>query len=595
MFPEARLRNHLLVLVLVCLPCSAQVITLQPTTTIAAEAGNSSSVPDTFAGLSNGNSGAGNVSKVPTRSLLYPGNDTKIFAALMGWWGKSSHINVGYRSDDPVVVNRQVEDMISRGIDGAIIAWYGAGGLEDLTTKQLRTQAELHPGFQFAVMIDKGAIAWHSCAGCGPTDALIAHLNYLADNYYGSPAYFRINGQPVVVEFALESYTIDWNRVYSSIRGNPFIVFRNVTGMSRPGKGAYAWGPSQSLSYNEWFYQQAPKYPEKQVMGGASKGFNDSLASWSQNRYVGQECGMTWLNTMAQVNKYYSSANQLPMLQLITWNDYEEGTAIEPGIDNCLTVSASVTGSVLSWQLNGAGSEATVDHYKVLLSTDDYNLATVATLPAGTLSFDLRSLKLAPDSYTAYVKAVGKPSIRNQMSSAAAYEVPNLPPVGSLSLSTASGYTPLQVAASTAASTDSDGKVTSSVINFGNGQSAAAFSATATYTTAGTYTVQATVKDNLGATSTVRQSVTVKPAGVNFLSPLQGATLGSPVRVRAVANSGNPITGMWLYVDGISAKRVETATMDAYVKLRKGYHDLSIKAWDAEGNIFRAAVRIRVR
>jgi ABC-type xylose transport system substrate-binding protein len=36
-------------------------------------------------------------------------------------------MNVGYRSDDPAQVHRQIEDMISRGIDGVIIDWRGTG------------------------------------------------------------------------------------------------------------------------------------------------------------------------------------------------------------------------------------------------------------------------------------------------------------------------------------------------------------------------------------------------------------------------------------------------------------------------------------
>jgi hypothetical protein len=368
-----------------------------------------------------------------------------------------------------------------------------------------------------------------------------------------------------------------------------------VTGMSRPGKGAYAWGPSQDLSYNDWFYQQAPKYPTKSIMGGASKGFNDSLASWSQSRYIDQQCGMTWLNTMKQVNQYYSSANPLPFLQLITWNDYEEGTALEPGIDNCLAVNASISGGTLSWTLAGSGSEATIDHYEVFLSPDGYNLAKLANLPIGTRSYSLSATKFAPDSYTAFVKAVGKPNIRNQMSAGVAYEVPNQPPAAKLDVATSGLYAPVKITASTSASTDADGAVVSSVINFGNLQSAVGFTGSSNYSTAGTYTVQASVKDNLGAVSTTSKSITVKPAGAAFLQPTDGTYVSSPFRVRAVANSGNQITGMWLYVDGIAMYRVTTGSIDTYLKLRRGYHDLLIKAWDSTGAIYRTTARIRVQ
>ena len=56
----------------------------------------------------------------------------------------------------------------------------------------------------------------------------------------------------------------------------------------------------------------------------------------------------------------------------MTWNDYEEGTEIESGIDNCLTLSASVAANTLQWTI--IGNENTVDHYSVYISSDGENL-----------------------------------------------------------------------------------------------------------------------------------------------------------------------------------------------------------------------------
>jgi len=33
-------------------------------------------------------------------------------------------------------------------------------------------EAENHPGFTFAIMVDQGAIKWDSCTGCTPQQAL---------------------------------------------------------------------------------------------------------------------------------------------------------------------------------------------------------------------------------------------------------------------------------------------------------------------------------------------------------------------------------------------------------------------------------------
>ncbi len=146
------------------------------TTTLQAETGNNTSAADSFVAQTNGNVSAGNVSKVPIRSLLYSGSATRIYATWLGWFGKPDHMSVGYNSADAGQVHRQVEDMISRGIQGAIAAWYGAANTTiDASTMLLRNEAEAHPGqFEFAIMEDVGALGSAAISnGCDVTDKLI--------------------------------------------------------------------------------------------------------------------------------------------------------------------------------------------------------------------------------------------------------------------------------------------------------------------------------------------------------------------------------------------------------------------------------------
>src|SRR4051812_18671830 len=202
-----------------------------PTTTLQAETGNNSSTADSFPGTSNGNPGAGNVSKMPVRDLVYGGSDTKMLVATMGWFGKASHISVGYTSSDPAQVHKQITDMKSRGFDGLSLAWYGSSETEqsNMTAKQIMREAEAQGGFVFALRPNEGIIKWYS-NGQTPTDALIRHLTYASSTFFASPAYLRVNGRPVLFEFGLSSYGIDWNRVRAEVPGNPLIIFRNPGG-----------------------------------------------------------------------------------------------------------------------------------------------------------------------------------------------------------------------------------------------------------------------------------------------------------------------------------------------------------------------------
>src|SRR6185312_10770201 len=219
--------------------------TFTPTTTLAAETGNNTSAAASFQAQSNGNATPGNVSKIPTGSMLYSGANTAIYAHFMPWFGVSYHMNIGYNSADPAQVKKQVDDMISRGIAGVIIDWYGPNAQqENATSLAMAKEATSRNGaFQFAIMEDAGAIS--HCAGtsgCDVTAALISDLNYIAQTYISSPAYIRWNGNPVVFYFGVEQYAIDWARVRANIPSNLQFVFQNNNGFSASySNGGFSW------------------------------------------------------------------------------------------------------------------------------------------------------------------------------------------------------------------------------------------------------------------------------------------------------------------------------------------------------------------
>ena len=154
-------------------------------------------------------------------------------------------------------------------------------------------------------------------------------------------------------------------------------------------------------------FQRALGYP----------GFDDSLAPWEKHRKVGQQCGQTWLQTLDEAKNHYSISNQMSGVQLVTWNDYEEGTEIETGIDNCVTVNASVAGTVVSWNI--AGQATTLDHFSVYVSVAGGNLMWLKDATVAGSSMDLAEFNLEAGSYIVYVKAFAKPSLTNKMSSGA--------------------------------------------------------------------------------------------------------------------------------------------------------------------------------
>lgn len=398
---------------------------VKPNTTLSAQVVNNTSAANNFPTQSNGNLGAANISKINIRSLLYPGASTKILAHMMLWFGQSNHMNIGYSSTDPNQVKRQIEDMISRGIDGVVIDWYGPNNSIDQATKLVMAEAERHQGFTFAIMVDTGAIGWNPCAGCSPQQTLTEQLQYVEQTYMPSPAYMRINGVPVVTNFGIDySYSMDWNAVNAALSTQPKFLFQEASGFSHVlSSGSYSWvAPNTSdygMSYLTNFYDTGFSFPLEETVGAGYKGFNDSLAGWGSNRIMKQQCGQTWLQTFAKINSLYNSGLQLPYVQLVTWNDYEEGTEIESGIDDCVSISASISGNGLQWQISG--DESTIDHYTVYISNDGQNLMSLAEEATGLDSLNLCGAGVPVGNYQLFVQAVGKASLANRITGPISY------------------------------------------------------------------------------------------------------------------------------------------------------------------------------
>jgi len=417
-----------------------------PTTTLAAQTANNTSAAASFTKQSNNNRGAANTSKVDVHSLLYPGATTKVYAHLLLWFGGSNHMNVGYSSTNAAQIQSQIDDMVSRGIDGVIVDWYGPNNSIDQGTQLVMTEAEKHPGFTFAIMLDQGAIEWYSCTGCSPQQALVNDLQYIEHTYFSSPAYMTHDGLPVVTNFNVDlSYpSVDWNAANAALSTHPLFIFQNNNGFTHTlSDGSYSWVmPTTSdygMSYLASFYDAGLSLPNEETLGAAYKGFNDTLAAWGSNRIMGQQCGQTWLQTFSKLNSMYNAGKQVPYLQLVTWNDYEEGTEIESGIDNCLAVSSAVTGNALQWTVSG--DESTVQHYTVYISSDGQNLMPLTDVSSGVHSLNLCAFPIPNAEYTMFVQAVGKPSIANQISGATRYNstcVPASTPTLSFSASPAS-------------------------------------------------------------------------------------------------------------------------------------------------------------
>ena len=413
-----------------------------PTTTLAAETGNNTSAADSFPGceittvtngqcVDNGDLRASNISKVSLRTLLSPSQQgAKLYTTYIPYWVHGSHPNIGYNSQDPNQVAKEITDLASRGLDGVLIDWYGPGSYEEGASEILKSQLEQQNGLQFALMIDQGAIEWFSCyPTCSATQALLNIIAFARQQgYFSSPAAIHNDdGKVLVSQFGMEAYSIDWGTIQSQNSDLEWI-FENAGGFSNAYTvGAYGWlspkNPLQQgyegLDYTNYFEQIAGQHPSKLNWASTWKGFDDTVANWAPpgGRHIQQLCGKTWLDSWAAVRAY---TGRLDAVQVVTWHDYEEGTEIQSGIDNCLSITANVDNMLLSWSVP---DESTLDHYTVFISRDGQNLMSLGDYYTGTTSLDLSQFQLPRGIYQLFVKAVGKPSLVNTMSASVAWDL----------------------------------------------------------------------------------------------------------------------------------------------------------------------------
>ncbi|MBR7991864.1 hypothetical protein KDX08_05330 [Burkholderia cenocepacia] len=382
-----------------------------------------------FKGSSNGLlAGTSSISKIDVHTLLYSGSTTQVLAHYLPWWGPDPRgVNVGYRSDDPHQAFRTFADMRSRGIDGVIVDWYGAGHFVDTAWQASLPELAKFPGMTFSIMIDSGSFKFNACRGCDLTETILHNLAYISREYFTSSQYLRYDGHPVVSEFGMDAVgKADWARIHAAYP-DIYWIHTLAQGFDLPySKGAYVWaqpspratpqaiGTRRDLLYRERFYDIARNQtPGAITVGGVWSGFDDTKASWgaAAPRFLAPSCGRTWLDTFRSINERYSVQRQLPFVQLITWNDYEEGSALETGIASCTAIDAQPVGASVAVRITHA---ETVDHLELYEQLGDGTFSLAGRYPADTTSMPLPNGRAG----TYFIKAVGKPFIQNVVSTA---------------------------------------------------------------------------------------------------------------------------------------------------------------------------------
>jgi hypothetical protein len=244
-----------------------------------------------------------------------------------------------YASSDRDVIDYHLLLMKYAGIDGMIVDWYGTHSVLDYPLVKRNTDSIFnripYAGLQFAICYEDATLKQvKAVAGIDTVPAAQQDFTYLQSKYFSSSNYIKINNQPLLLDFGPQSLktSTDWQQVFSGLSTKPRLLSLEYQGgvTSSSGSGEFAWVNATDQADLQGFYQnRAPSLAT--YFAGAYPGFQDfyKQGGWGNNLFLISYNGTATLQNCLSLAKT-SGTNYI---QLITWNDYGEGTMIEPTLD----------------------------------------------------------------------------------------------------------------------------------------------------------------------------------------------------------------------------------------------------------------------
>lgn len=244
-----------------------------------------------------------------------------------------------YASSDTDVLEYHFLLMKYAGIDGILIDWYGTRELYDYPLNKRNTEAIVavleKVGLEFAIVYEDQTLRDGLDTDAQRVSQAGADLQYLEKEFFGKDNYIEIDGKPLLMTFGPQiiKTPAGWNDVFGKINEKP--VFFTLYGHSdltnnaayENAIGEYIWVDATSMEA-----KYANKENFENYIGGAYPGFDDYYkeGGWGTSVLtdIDHEAGelLERLLTMAQ-------DHDMQYLQLITWNDFGEGTMIEPTVE----------------------------------------------------------------------------------------------------------------------------------------------------------------------------------------------------------------------------------------------------------------------
>ncbi len=249
-----------------------------------------------------------------------------------------------YSSNDPDLHEYHLLLMKLSGIDGVIFDWYGSKDLYDYGMIKKSTETFIHTledlGLTFSIMYEDRAAA-HAVAqslSSRTIEAAQEDFEYINEQYFSSPNYMKFNDKNMLFVFGPHYLTEEsqWDQIFSILPPENKPDFLTLWAASdRVGlnaSGEFLWVDKDHLLAHEHYYG-TNLLQNKITVGSSYPGFKSFYqeGGWTEgiNEWeINTDNGNTFVETLN-----YTHHEQSDFIQIITWNDFGEGTMIEPTLE----------------------------------------------------------------------------------------------------------------------------------------------------------------------------------------------------------------------------------------------------------------------
>ena len=266
------------------------------------------------------------------RQPLQKSDPRKIYVHLMPWFetpgfhwdmvGRHYNPQIGpYHSGDYKVIEYQMLLMKYSGIDGVIVDWPGRSSMyPDLpvnaeNTDQIADQTAKF-GMEFAVCFEDQY--------AGDVNDAVNSMHWVRDHYFNRPNHIKVNGAPALFVFGPQKIAAgDWPTVLAATGADPAFFalwYNDKAGGARD--GTFGWLYSDGLTGVRNYYDRADQGTKVPVI---YPGFNAAYANGAPGWGIAYDLEGDTFTATWNLGKGVGN-----LVQIATWNDYTEGTMVEP-------------------------------------------------------------------------------------------------------------------------------------------------------------------------------------------------------------------------------------------------------------------------